>query len=103
MFFPTLDLKRLEIHGVLQSRVLIVAPGKSLPWSYHLRFAKFWKVLEGRAGAIISDTTEETEYQGLQAGGLMVIEPQKWHRLVGLSEYAVVAEICQDREWSQRF
>lgn len=94
-FFPQLDKEELMTGGRLSPKILVVAPGKRLSWQYHHRRAEIWRVIGGHAGVVTSDTDNETELKHLAYGETIVLKQGERHRLVGLEEYGVVAEIWQ--------
>lgn len=74
-------------------KILVVAPNQRLSWQYHNRRAEIWRVYRGQVGAIVSDTDEETELQILDTDDVIELKPKQRHRLVGLEDWAVLAEI----------
>jgi mannose-6-phosphate isomerase len=79
----------------LSPKILIVAPDKRLSWQYHHRRAEIWRVIQGQAGVVTSDTDEEGALQVLNVGDTITLQQGERHRLIGLSDYAVIAEIWQ--------
>lgn len=94
-YFGGLDTQELKISGKLSPKILIVAPNKRLSWQYHHRRAEIWKVVEGEVGVVTSDTDEEHEIKILKVGDTIRLKQGERHRLIGLSNYGVVAEIWQ--------
>ncbi|WP_118193295.1 cupin domain-containing protein [Albibacterium indicum] len=94
-FFDGIDVKDLRIAGKLSPKILFVAPNKKLSWQYHHRRAEIWQVYQGEVGVITSQTDEEGELQKLNEGDVIKLEQGQRHRLVGLDEWAVLAEIWQ--------
>lgn len=94
-FFEGLDTQDLKISGKLSPKVLIVAPNKRLSWQYHHRRAEIWRVTRGEVGVATSHTDDEKEMKILKEGEYIRLNQGERHRLVGLNEYAVVAEIWQ--------
>lgn len=94
-FFSHLSLSDFEGYGKLSPKVLVVAPNKRLSWQYHHRRAEIWKVIGGNAGVVVSDTDEETEVKILQNGEVISLKQGERHRLVGLQEWGIIAEIWQ--------
>ncbi|MEO5984212.1 MAG: hypothetical protein ABIP80_01835, partial [Ferruginibacter sp.] len=91
-FFPQVERKNLGT-GKLSPKILIVAPGKRLSWQYHNRRSEKWKVIGGQVGVITSNSDEEREKQILQAGEVIELQNRERHRLIGLQEWGIVAEI----------
>lgn len=94
-YFGDIDIDDLKIAGKLSPKILVVQPGKRLSWQYHHRRAEIWKVLEGPVGVITSDTNEQGEVETLQPGEFIKLEQGERHRLVGLDDWAFLAEIWQ--------
>jgi len=79
----------------LSPKILMVEPNKKLSWQYHHRRSEIWKVIKNKAGVIISDTDEQGEIQVKNTGELITLKKGERHRLVGLSDWGVIAEIWQ--------
>jgi len=79
----------------LSPKILIVEPEKRLSWQYHHRRTELWKLINGKAGVVLSDTDQETEVVGKSIGEVIRIGSQQRHRIVGLSSWGVLAEIWQ--------
>ncbi|WP_114783129.1 cupin domain-containing protein [Botryobacter ruber] len=94
-YFDGLSVDSLRISGKLSPKILIVAPEKRLSWQYHHRRAEIWKAVQGTVGVVTSDTDEEGETKVLKPGDLITLKQGERHRLVGLKEWGVLAEIWQ--------
>lgn len=94
-YFNGLDVQELKISGKLSPKILVVAPGKRLSWQYHHRRAEIWQVVRGVVGVVTSDTDEEHELKLLHPGDVIRLNQGERHRLVGLDEWGVLAEIWQ--------
>ena len=92
-FFKGLDVNTLKIGGKLSPKILIVKPNARLSWQYHNRRAEIWQVFKGSAGIIRSDSNEENEMKIYNEGDQIVLKQGERHRLIGLDDYSVVAEI----------
>jgi mannose-6-phosphate isomerase len=92
-FFPEESLHSLKITGRLSPKMLMVAPGKRLSWQYHERRAEIWKCVKGAVAVATSDTNEETQRLELQPGEIIKLRRGERHRLIGLDNWGVVAEI----------
>ena len=92
-YFPHLENEELLIRNRLSPKILLAAPEKRLSWQYHHRRAEIWKLIGGSAGIITSDTDEENEPVLLNPGDIIQLKQGERHRLVGLSEWGIVAEI----------
>src|SRR5688572_26769742 len=95
LFFPGVDLSSLRISGKLSPKILIVEPGKRLSWQYHHRRAEIWRSLSGKVGVVTSLTDEEKETVILTVGQEIRLAQGQRHRLKGLTEWGVLAEIWQ--------
>jgi mannose-6-phosphate isomerase len=72
---------------------LIVKPNARLSWQYHNRRAEIWQVYKGTAGIIRSDSDQENEMKEYNEGDQIILKQGERHRLIGLDDYCVVAEI----------
>ncbi|MFZ1307150.1 MAG: hypothetical protein WAR80_14995 [Ferruginibacter sp.] len=97
-YFPGFSKDELNISGKLSPKILIVAPGKRLSWQYHNRRAEIWKLIGGTAAVITSDTDEQLEASALNVGDIIQLKQGERHRLVGLDNWGIVAEIWQHTE-----
>ena len=94
-FFEGLDVNTLKIGGKLSPKILIVKPKARLSWQYHNRRAEIWQVYKGSAGIIRSNTDAENEMNVYHEGDQIVLQQGERHRLIGLDDFCVVAEIWQ--------
>jgi len=94
-YFAGIGMDKLRITGKLSPKFLLVAPSMRLSWQYHHRRAEIWKVVHGVVGVMTSDTDIQTTVVEHKTGDLIVIKQGERHRLVGLSEWGIVAEIWQ--------
>ncbi|WP_340106875.1 phosphoheptose isomerase [Rhodohalobacter sp. 8-1] len=92
-FFPGLSVDDFKGFEKLSPKILLVAPGKRLSWQYHHRRAEIWRVIGGKAGVVVSDTDKQTPVKELELGELVSLEQGERHRLVGLDQWGVLAEI----------
>jgi mannose-6-phosphate isomerase len=95
LFFPEIELSSLRITGKLSPKILLVEPGKRLSWQYHHRRAEIWRVISGEAAVATSLTDAETDKQTLSEGQLVRLTQGQRHRLIGLDQWGVIAEIWQ--------
>lgn len=79
----------------LSPKILLVQPQKRLSWQYHHRRTEIWKVIQNKAGVVISETDEQTEVQEKATGDVIRLGKEQRHRLVGLDDWGVIAEIWQ--------
>jgi mannose-6-phosphate isomerase-like protein (cupin superfamily) len=94
-YFECLDVLSLKISGKLSPKILIVAPGMRLSWQYHFRRAEIWRVISGQAGIKKSFNDEEGTLEVLNIGDKVILQQGERHRLIGLDDFAVIAEIWQ--------
>jgi len=94
-FFDGIDVDSLKIENKLSPKILIVKPNTRLSWQYHNRRAEIWQVYKGQVGVVQSDTDIENELKNYMPGNQIKLRQGERHRLVGLSDYGVVAEIWQ--------
>lgn len=92
-FFPHLSKESLSISGKLSPKILIVAPQKRLSWQYHHRRAEIWKLIGGEAGVVTSDNDDEKDTRHLQINDIVELKQGERHRLIGLNNWGVIAEI----------
>jgi mannose-6-phosphate isomerase len=94
-FLNGLNVGDLRISGKLSPKLLIVKPNTRLSWQYHHRRAEIWRVIQGTAGVVRSNTDEEGELTILNTLDQITLKQGERHRLVGLDDWAVIAEIWQ--------
>jgi len=94
-FFPKLKISEIQIGNKLSPKILIVAPSKRLSWQYHFRRSEIWTILSGPVGVKTSLTDEEGELQNLMQGSFIQLDKGERHRLIGLENWGIVAEIWQ--------
>ena len=92
-FYPELK-PELDIAGLpLSPKVLCVAPERRLSWQYHHRRSEYWKLIDGVAGYIKSDTDEQNPVKNMIKNETLILKQGERHRLVGLNEWGIIAEI----------
>jgi mannose-6-phosphate isomerase-like protein (cupin superfamily) len=94
-YFEGKAIADLEIAGKLSPKILIVKPGQRLSWQYHHRRAEIWRIVKGEVGVITSPNDIQRELRMLKVGETITIRQGERHRLIGLSYWAVIAEIWQ--------
>jgi mannose-6-phosphate isomerase len=99
-FFDGIDIDSLKIENKLSPKILIVKPNMRLSWQYHNRRAEIWQVYKGQVGVVQSDTDIENELKNYMPGDQIRLRQGERHRLVGLADYGVVAEIWQHTDES---
>lgn len=94
-YFKRTSIGQIDTGMPLSPKILVVQPEQRLSWQYHLRRSEIWTVAEGKVGVISSDTDEQGDLMVLSEGDVIQLEQGNRHRLVGLEEWAVIAEIWQ--------
>lgn len=88
-------MDHLKIEGKLSPKILIVKPGARLSWQYHHRRAEIWQVYRGEVGIIRSNNNEQGDVVTYSAGDQVKLQQGERHRLIGLKDFGIVAEIWQ--------
>jgi len=94
-FFDGIDIETLKMGGRLSPKILIVKPNSKLSWQYHHRREEIWKVFKGKVGIFRSHDNNQNTIVNLDEDDQVKLEKGERHRLVGLDDYAVLAEIWQ--------
>ena len=94
-FFDGINVKNIKIGGKLSPKILVVKPNSKLSWQYHHRRAEIWRVFMGEVGVSRSFDDYENPLIKLVTGDQIKLKKGERHRLIGLSDYAVIAEIWQ--------
>ena len=94
-FFDGINIQTLKIGGKLSPKILIVKPNSKLSWQYHQRRKEIWKVFKGKVGISRSHDNNQKPIVKLDEGDQVKLEKGERHRLIGLDDYAVLAEIWQ--------
>jgi mannose-6-phosphate isomerase-like protein (cupin superfamily) len=79
----------------LSPKILIVDPNSRLSWQYHLRRKEIWKIYRGSVGVIRSKNDIENPMDIHKMGDVITFDTQERHRLIGLKNVGIVAEIWQ--------
>jgi len=95
IYFDGLDIENLKIGGKLSPKILVVSPRSRLSWQYHHRRAEIWKVIDGTIGVKKSLTDLEGELKEYVKGQQIKLEREERHRIIGLDNWGIVAEIWQ--------
>ncbi len=94
-FFDGIDIENLKIGGKLSPKILIVKPNSKLSWQYHKRRSEIWGVYKGEVGVSRSFDDNQNPLIKLVTGDQIKLKKGERHRLIGFSDYAVIAEIWQ--------
>ena len=95
IYFPELPNENIVRGGKLSPKILIVEPSKRLSWQYHHRREELWKVIAGPIGVITSPDDNQGNVQSVQVDDTVQFGTLIRHRLIGLDNWGVVAEIWQ--------
>ena len=94
-YFPEENIDDLKITEKLSPKILLVAPHKRLSWQYHNRRAEIWKCIEGPVEVATSEDDTENESHILLPEDIIRLRQGGRHRLIGLDNWGIVAEIWQ--------
>ena len=94
-FFKNIDINLITKGLKLSPKILIVKPNSRLSWQYHFRRSEIWKVFEGEVAVVRSDSDHENTQEVFSKGSLITLKQGERHRLIGLKDYGVIAEIWQ--------
>jgi len=83
----------LKIKNKVSPKILIINPNSRLSWQYHYRRKEIWKVIKNDVGIIRSMDDYETGMKIFNEGDMIEFNTQERHRLVGLSDHGIIAEI----------
>ena len=79
----------------LSPKILIVNPKSRLSWQYHYRRKEIWSVYKGPIGVVKSENDLENPMGIYKSGDIITFDIQERHRLIGLEDIGIVAEIWQ--------
>lgn len=94
-YFNNLDVQSLKISGKLSPKLLLVKPESRLSWQYHHRRAETWRIVKGEVGIVRSFNDTESAVVNYKEGDLITLQKEERHRLVGLKDWAIIAEFWQ--------
>jgi mannose-6-phosphate isomerase-like protein (cupin superfamily) len=77
----------------ISPKILLVAPDARLSWQYHNRRSEIWKVVEGPVGIVTSENDNQGKQETLETGDTVKLHVGLRHRLIGLNNWGIVAEI----------
>jgi mannose-6-phosphate isomerase len=92
-FFPEEEADSWQLFQKLSPKILIVSPGARLSWQYHHRRAEIWKCISDEVNVVTSQGDEETQLTKLKYGEIIRLRQGERHRLIGTSDWGLVAEI----------
>ena len=79
----------------LSPKILIVNPKSRLSWQYHYRRKEIWSVYKGPIGVVKSENDLENPMKIYKSDDIITFDIQERHRLIGLEDIGIVAEIWQ--------
>ncbi|GAA4785490.1 hypothetical protein GCM10023231_11740 [Olivibacter ginsenosidimutans] len=94
-YFTSVDPHTFSTKLPIRPKILVVEPGKAITWQYHERRAELWRVIIGEVGVKVNDSDEDPDVQVKNCGDYLFLEPKKRHRLVGLKNWGIIAQIWQ--------
>ena len=94
-YFNKLDVQSLKISGKLSPKILLIKPESRLSWQYHHRRAETWRIVKGEVGIVRSFNDTESAVVNYKEGDLITLQKEERHRLVGLKDWAIIAEFWQ--------
>ena len=94
-YFPGRSTDDLIGGRKVSPKILIVRPGKRLSWQYHHRREEVWRVVDGPVAVAHGMSDEQPAPTTYRSGETVVLAQGERHRLVGLDDFGVVAEIWQ--------
>lgn len=93
-YFADIPVPENARTGDRSPKFLLVAPHKRLSWQYHDRRAEFWRTLSGTVGVAVSETDQQpADITQLPQGATISLAQGTRHRLIGLDNWGVIAEI----------
>ena len=92
-YFTGLRIDKIKISDKLSPKILFITPNKRLSWQYHHRRSELWKVVSGSIRVITSHDDVERNEVLLKEGDEIKLDQGERHRIIGMNEFAVVAEI----------
>jgi mannose-6-phosphate isomerase len=94
-YFPDVSKEDIERGFRLSPKILVVAPDTRLSWQKHDRRDEIWRCIYGPVGYHESPTDDQGDLHTLEPGQVVNHKAVDRHRLVGLENWGVVAEIWQ--------
>ncbi len=85
--------ENLKIKEKVSPKILIVNPNSRLSWQFHNRRKEIWKVYKNDVGVIRSMNDNQGKMKVIKQGEIIEFKNRERHRLIGLSNFGVVAEI----------
>ena len=100
-FFDGLKIESLQITERISPKILIINPNSKLSWQYHIRRAEIWSIYKGPVGIIRSKNDFQNNMEIIDSGNQIKIKQGERHRIVGLKNSAIIAEIWQHTDFKK--
>ncbi|MBK9580722.1 MAG: phosphoheptose isomerase [Saprospiraceae bacterium] len=100
-FYPELAEELASTNLPPLARRYYVSLSQRLSWQYHHRRAELWKLIEGKAAYKKSDTDLEGDINIMEINKTLTLGQGERHRLIGLNEWGIIAEIWQHTDATQ--
>lgn len=94
-FFSEADTSSMLPSQKLSPKILVVGPSQRLSWQYHHRRSELWRVVNGPIAVTRSSSDTQPEPHHYQNGDVITLSQGERHRLIGLENWGIVAEIWQ--------
>lgn len=91
-YFPHLTLE-LNLENSISPKLLFINQNSKLSWQYHLRRKEIWSVVSGPVGVVRSNDNNPNPMTVHQTGDMIILDVEERHRLVGLDNKSIVAEL----------
>ena len=102
LYFPGERGKINDNGEKLSPKILLIAPHSRLSWQYHHRRAELWKVVSGPVAVYLGDTDQQPDQpQTFKTNDVIAVKRSLRHRLEGLNNWAIIAEIWSHTDPSQ--
>ncbi len=95
LFFQEKETLLQNNNLTLSPKILVVEPDKRLSWQYHHRRSEIWSVIKGPVGVVKSDNNTQGNPVILKEKDQIELQKGERHRLIGLNDWGIVAEIWQ--------
>ena len=101
IYFSSITKNDIIAENKLSPKILIVEAGKRLSWQYHYRRSEVWKVIGATVGVVRSNNDKENIIETFNTGDIIKLKQGERHRLVGLNNWGIIAEIWQhtNKKW----
>jgi len=98
LYFNGISIDDIQISGKLSPKILLVAPKKRLSWQYHHRRAEIWSLISGEVNVETSFGDQPENSKILKPGDQIELACGERHRIIGLEDWAIIAEIWRHTE-----